>query len=128
VLSELVMTTKPSAHNLEVARTLEARFHAQGRGNDFVVVGRIVCAESGTLVEPEPDLAPRLTGHSPASVITNLRYLVLMSRPCPYEYLHALDSRHWSFVTIDPNDEARRLDPPPARLSIVPQRSAAADL
>jgi len=115
----------PSAHNLEVARTLEARFHARGRGDDFVVVGRIVCAESETLVEPTPDLAPRLAGLSPASVITNLRYLVLMSRPCPFEYLHALDSRHWSFVTIDPN-EARSLDPPPARLSLVPQRSAAA--
>jgi len=120
------MTTKSSAHNLEVARTLEARFHARGRGDDFVVVGRIVCAESVTLVEPAPDLAPLLTGHSPASVITNLRYLVLMSRPFPFEYLHALDSRYWSFVTIDPDDEARALNPPPVRLSPVPQWSAAA--
>ena len=96
--------TSVASHNLEVVRILEVRFHAQGRGDDFVVVGQIICGESRTLVEPAPDLERLLVGASRGSVVTNLRYLVLMSRPCPFDNLRALASRHWSFVTVCARD------------------------
>lgn len=69
-----------------------------------MVVGQIICGESRTLVEPAPDLERLLAGTSRASVVTNLRYLVLMSRPCPFDNLRALASRHWSFVTVCARD------------------------
>jgi len=71
-------------------RRLEARFHPQGRADEYTVVGTIVCRGTWAIVELVDDLS--------ASVAANLRYLTIMSRPRPFETLRTLDSPHWSFV------------------------------
>ena len=71
-------------------RHLEARFHPQGRADEYTVVGTIVCRGTWAVVELVADLS--------ATVAANLRYLTIMSRPRPFETLRTLDSQHWSFV------------------------------
>jgi hypothetical protein len=101
------MATMATSNNAEVVRILEVRFHARGRRDDFVMVGQIICSDSRTFVEPAPDLERVLGGNSPASVVANLRYLVLISRPCPFDNLRRMDSRYWSFVGVCAREEAR---------------------
>jgi hypothetical protein len=83
-------------------RRLEARFHPQGRANDYAVVGMIVCQGTWAVCELAADLGRRLPiSCSIESVTANLRYLTIMSRPRPFETLRAMDSPHWSFVLTE---------------------------
>jgi hypothetical protein len=80
-------------------RLLEARFHPEGRADEYAVVGTIVCRGSWAVCELVTDLRRRLPEScSSASIAANLRYLAIMSRPRPFETLLAIDSQHWSFV------------------------------
>jgi hypothetical protein len=108
------------SNNLEVVRILEVRFHARGRSDDFVVVGQIICSDSRTFVQPAPDLERLLDGHSRTSVVANLRYLVLISRPCPFDNLRTMDSRYWSFVGVCAREEARMAETQRAPVSVSP--------
>ena len=125
VLVELLMEPMAISNNLEVIRILEVRFHARGRSDDFVVVGQIVCSDSRTFVEPAPDLDRLLGGNSRASVVTNLRYLVLISRPRSFENLCTMESRYWSFVKVSPHKETRIAENPWAPFSVGPSWSHA---
>jgi hypothetical protein len=124
-LVELLMDSMAISNNLEVVRILEVRFHARGRSDDFVVVGQIICSDSRTFVEPAPDLDRLLGENSRASVVTNLRYLVLISRPRSFENLCTMDSRYWSFVRVCPDKETRMAENPRAPVSVGPTWSHA---
>ncbi len=90
------------------ARVLEARFHPTGHVDEFIVVGQIFCFPAWALLEVAFDFGCRLPDKcSASSVISNLTYLTIMSRPCPFEQLLSLDNRYWSFVaTESPFDQA----------------------
>lgn len=89
-------------------RVLEARFHPNGRANDFVVVGQIFCREAWAVLEVALDFEDRVPGTCSAdSIVSNLAYLTIMSRPRPFERLLSLENRYWSFVVAQP-----RLDQP----------------
>lgn len=92
------------------ARVLEARFHPNGHVNEFIVVGQILCYPAWALLEVAFDFGCRLPARcSAGSVISNLTYLTIMSRPSPFEQLLSLDNRYWSFAaTESPFDQASR--------------------
>jgi hypothetical protein len=80
-------------------RVLEARFHPQGRSGDFIVIGKILCRASNAMLEVASDFKARVPATlSERSIVSNLGYLTLMSRPRPLEFLLSLENRYWSFV------------------------------
>ena len=80
-------------------RVLEARFHPQGRRGDFIVIGKILCRRANAMLEVADDFKARVPATlSERSIVSNLVYLTLMSRPRPLEFLLSLDNRYWSFV------------------------------
>ncbi len=80
-------------------RVLEARFHPEGRSGDFIVIGNILCRASNAMLEVADDFKTRVPAPlSERSIVSNLVYLTLMSRPRPLEFLLSLDNRYWSFV------------------------------
>jgi hypothetical protein len=83
-------------------RVLEARFHPQGRSGDFIVVGKIRCRAPNAMLDVSDDFKARVPATlSERSIVSNLGYLTLMSRPRPLEFLLSLDNRYWSFVPAD---------------------------
>ena len=83
----------------DTMRLLEARFHPNGRRDEFVVLGRIFCRTPLAILDVAPDFASRLPCRSSAkSIISNLKYLLIMSRPRPFEGLLSVDNPYWSFV------------------------------
>lgn len=78
-------------------RLLEARYHPTKRRDDFIVVGHVLCDElhASLLKNEAPTAAP-----VPPAVMSNFKYLILMSSPRPFETLRALDSLFWSFVEV----------------------------
>jgi hypothetical protein len=96
------MNTVSNDNGQAEVRRLEARFHPQGRADDYAVVGTILCQGAWAVCELVTDLGRRLPGScSIASIAANLRYLTIMSRPRPFETLRAMDSPHWSFVPAE---------------------------
>jgi hypothetical protein len=91
---------EPSNDNSRSAlRVLEARFHPQGRRDDFIVVGKILCRPPNAMLEVANDFKARVPATlSERSIVSNLGYLTLMSRPRPLEFLVSLENRYWSFV------------------------------
>jgi hypothetical protein len=86
----------------ERIRILEARFHPAGRAGAFEIVGKIVCRGPWALLEVAPDFQNRVSASSPrATILTNLRYLTIMSRPRPFETLRTLENGFWSFVLAE---------------------------
>ena len=86
----------------ERPRILEARFHPTGRASAFAVVGKIICRGPWIVLELAPDFERRVPAScSGATIITNLRYLTIMSRPRPFETLRTIENRHWSFVLAE---------------------------
>jgi hypothetical protein len=80
-------------------RVLEARFHPQGRSGDFIVIGKILCRPPNAMLEVASDFKTRVPARlSERSIVSNLGYLTLMSRPRPVEFLLSLENRYWSFV------------------------------
>lgn len=93
------MITPGNDNCREMIRVLEARFHPNGSADEFVVIGRILCREMWAALEVAPDFTTRLPYRASAkSIISNLNYLVILSRPRPFERLLSLDTRYWSFV------------------------------
>ena len=83
----------------DTVRVLQARFHPNGKAEEFVVIGRIFCRAPWAILDVAPEFASGLPDASSAnSIISNLNYLMLMSRPRPFEGLLSLDNRYWSFV------------------------------
>jgi hypothetical protein len=83
----------------EDRRVLQARFHPDGRADAFAVVGRIVCRGPWVVLELVPDFGWRIPACcSGATIITDLPYLTIMSRPNPFENLGTVETPHWSFV------------------------------
>jgi hypothetical protein len=77
-------------------RVLQARFHPDGLADAFAVVGRIVCRGPWVVLELDPDFEGRIPFCcSGATIIANLRYLTIMSRPKPFENLRTVENRHW---------------------------------
>jgi hypothetical protein len=79
-------------------RTLEARFHPEGRAAEFIVVGKVLCHENHAIVEPST-IGGRLTLRT--SLATNLRYLAAMNAQRSFDALRALKNPFWSFVEVD---------------------------
>ena len=78
-------------------RLLEARYHPEGRRNEFVVVGLVWCGQRyASLVPREESIATPLL----PVLLANLKYLILISAPRPFETLRALDSTFWSFAEV----------------------------
>lgn len=92
------MSEVSNDNGVVTVRCLEARFHPNGRPDEYVVVGTIVCRGGWATCEVAADLRPLPDGFSRDSVTTNLRYLAVMSRPRPFESLLGMQSAHWSFV------------------------------
>jgi hypothetical protein len=89
-------------------RILEARFHPHGQGNEFIVIGEILCHAPYAVVNVAPDFEARVPDSlSSRAIVSNLVYLTLMSRPRVLEALLSLDNRYWSFVLVQ-----RELDDP----------------
>lgn len=83
----------------DTVRVLEARFHPDGHASEFVVIGRVFCRENWAIFDVAQDFRSRLPRTSSAkSIISNLNYLMLMTRPRPFEGLLSLENRYWSFV------------------------------
>jgi hypothetical protein len=83
-------------------RILEARFHPHGQANEFVVIGRVICRTRWAVLEVAPDFEASVPEMSSAdSIISNLAYLTVMTRPRPFEGLLSLDNRYWSFVPAE---------------------------
>ncbi len=97
-----VLTRRPEPSNdnsRSDLRVLEARFHPEGRSSEFIIVGNILCRASNAMVEVAGDFKTRVPATlSERSIVSNLVYLTLMSRPRPLESLLSLDNRYWSFV------------------------------
>jgi hypothetical protein len=79
-------------------RCLEARFHPNGRADEYFVVGTIVCRGEWAVCELATDLTCLPGNCSNMSIGANLRYLTIMSRPRPFETLRGLESNRWSFA------------------------------
>jgi hypothetical protein len=83
-------------------RVLEARFHPAGRSGPFEIVGKIVCHGPWAVLEVAPDFENRVPAPcSSATIITNLQYLTIMSRPRPFENLRTLENGYWSFTLAE---------------------------
>jgi hypothetical protein len=99
-LTTLVGVAASNDNGREDLRVLQARFHPDGRADAFAVVGRIVCRGPWAVLELDPDFERRIPACcSGATIITNLRYLTIMSRPNPFENLRTVETPHWSFVS-----------------------------
>lgn len=95
----LCMISPGNDNGSDTIRVLEARFHPNGKANEFVVIGRILCRALWAVLDVAPEFASHLPrGSSAKSTISNLNYLLIMSRPHPFERLLSIDSRYWSFV------------------------------
>jgi hypothetical protein len=100
LIPPLVSVAASNDNGREDLRVLQARFHPHGRADAFAVVGRIVCCGPWAVLELDPDFKRRIPACcSGASIITNLRYLTIMSRPNPFENLRAVETPHWFFVS-----------------------------
>ena len=87
------MTASESPH----ACLLEARFHHAGLRDEFVVVAYVVCeGPQISILEAHQSAVLRPS----RAVLSNLKYLVLMGAPQPYEFLRQLDNPFWSFVDV----------------------------
>jgi hypothetical protein len=84
------------ATETDAAHLLEARFHLDGRRAEFMIVGYVLCKGRLVALLPTRDV----TASPSRALVSNLKYLVLMCAPRPYELLRALDSRFWSFVEV----------------------------
>jgi hypothetical protein len=91
-------------------RVLEARFHPQGRSGDFIVIGKVLCRAPNAMLEVASDFKAHVPATlSERSIVSNLGYLTLMSRPRPLEFLLSLENRYWSFVLAESHaDQASR--------------------
>jgi hypothetical protein len=96
----------------QVARVLEARFHPNGQPHEFIAIGRVYCRAPWAILEVAPDFQARVPRTSSAStILSNLAYLTIMSRPRPFESLLSLENRYWSFVLPE-----RSLEQPSAQI------------
>jgi hypothetical protein len=92
--------------SLRGVRRLEARFHPHSRSdNRFVVVGHIVCDESGPRIEPADIPAKSAKPFDSARLHEKLAFLVLSTAGEPCRSLLSLRSGYWSFVEISPPGE-----------------------
>lgn len=82
-------------------RILEARFHPHGQGSEFIVIGKVLCRAPHAIVDLAAEFEATVPDSlSARSIVSNLVYLTLMSRPRVFEGLLSLDNRHWSFVLV----------------------------
>jgi hypothetical protein len=79
-------------------RLLEARFHPDGRANEFVSVGWIASQSSRLALGIAPDLEDRLKPHGWRDVVAGLRHIVSLCQPRTADALLSLENAHWSFV------------------------------
>jgi hypothetical protein len=84
-------------------RRLEARYHwPVNQDDNYVVVGHVVWQPDDG-ARPQIELAPSLRrANAPVVLLATLKHLVLRTAPKSFERLRALRSRHWTFVSVEP--------------------------
>jgi hypothetical protein len=93
----LLRRQRMRAPETKLACLLEARFHRTGQRNEFIVVGYVDCEGPYVVIlDAHHSSMPRPS----RALLSNLKYIALMSAPEPYEFLRALESPFWSFVEI----------------------------